>query len=221
MPPTRKRFVKKRKYTKKRMGVYSGSKSATVRSGAYLKGLGTRPELKAVDTTVATFYPSSATLQTVTPNVMVAGTGTWNRIGKKVSMKSIEFRWAWMMNPIAAPSNPTPTVTARMVLVYDRQPTGTAPIGSDLFQGVAQNSATSTTIYSPKNQFNTERFIYLVDRIFQMPGNYGIAGHGNAQWYQIDDDFTQVQFVKEIGPFKCLTNQIRCARWDWSSYKSF
>lgn len=199
-----RRYTKKRKtVSKKRYSARSGSKFPSTRNSVAIRGLGTRPELKAVDTTTATAYPALSTQQILVPNNIVPGTGQWNRIGKKVSMKSLELRWAWMMNPIAAPTNPTPTVTARMAIVYDRQPTGAAPAPSDLWQGVAVNSATSTTVYSPKNQFNTERFLFLVDRIFQMPGNYGIAGHGNQNWYQTDDDFSQVAPVRFQGTLLC------------------
>jgi len=109
-----------------------------------------------------------------TLNLIAPGTGSWNRIGRLIEMKSIRIRLTvtaeWNRPPftngnpgMATPPNPLDTQHFRMVLVYDKQPNGTVPMKNEIFQ-VKDYEGTETGYWNGFLAYdNMERFIILRD----------------------------------------------------------
>lgn len=131
-------------------------------------------------------------------NMLVAGTGSWNRIGRIIDMKSIRLRLklscAWDLSPyesgnpdVATPPNFLDSRSCRLVLVYDRQPNGTLPLKSDIFQyktAMGQETGDWNAMLAFDNM---ERFTILRDETFTFeapPIN---------QIYQFDTNGQQIQ----------------------------
>lgn len=129
------------------------------RRSASLKGVDTNLALNPVLATTGT-NGSAFLLNAVAP-----GSGSFNRIGRKVSMKSLRLKGAvnFQMTPSGIGS-----VTGncmRMVIVYDRQPnSGTIPTWDTIF-GVTDQAGTETsTIASPLKYDNMDRFRVIKDK---------------------------------------------------------
>jgi len=92
---------------------------------------------------------------------MALGTSYATRIGKRILIKSIDFRMSMRRE------DPTTTTTeyARICLVYDRQTNGVAPVWSDIFEIGAGNIVTAH-----RNLVNSGRFYMLYDKAFAFGG---------------------------------------------------
>jgi len=95
------------------------------------------------------------------------GTKYWQRIGRQISMESVEIRI--QMRAFAATSGGG---VARIIVAYDRQTNGAAPILSDILTNVQPGStapgATPATV-SPVAPWRWDRFEILYDRAFPVP----------------------------------------------------
>jgi len=90
-------------------------------------------------------------------NCVSQGATSYNRIGTKILMKSIDFRAVFYI--VGA----TPVQTAiRYMIVYDHQPNGAFPAFSDI---LSANISTAPTFNSGVNMANRSRFIVLRDRV--------------------------------------------------------
>jgi len=101
-------------------------------------------------------------------NCVPQGATSYNRIGTKILIKSIQFNATIFLGG----SGPTQGVY-RYMLVYDSQPNGAFPALSDL---LSVNISTAPTFYSSVNMANRSRFIVLRDRI----GNLDVDGGNGA-----------------------------------------
>lgn len=107
-----------------------------------------------------------------TVNILAAGTGSWNRIGRVIDMKSVRIRakisCQWMVSPypggtVAQPPNILDSRSLRIALVYDKQPNGDLPIKSQIFQ-YKNFAGTETGDWNGFLSYdNMERFIILRD----------------------------------------------------------
>jgi len=127
-------------------------------------------EIKAVDIT-ATGYLANST-GVVTPlNLIATGSSFFNRIGRRVEMKSIR---------ISGTMEPLRTNVAldyiRLMIVYDRQTNGALPSMADILQSTAQNGTNTTNSYSGINLNNRDRFIILRDLRIVPPTETDTAG---------------------------------------------
>lgn len=124
-----------------------------------------KPELKAVSTAALITINSGAGSagHTVLLNGLVTGANSYNRIGRKIQMKSIQVQIS--LHP------PTPTVTNfpqdLIFFLYVDRDSGALPALADLYQDVAQNGTVSTTVYSQRNLSTTQRFKVL--RVKRIP----------------------------------------------------
>lgn len=127
-------------------------------------------------------------------NLVQQGPGLCQRIGNKISLKSVRLRFALAATG-SEPSN-TEAQDCRLMLIYDRQPNGGYPSLNDVLNSLQQNNALSnptgnnliTTNLNP-NQF--ERFSVLMDKMITLPTptinnpaltTYGLVGPtGNGQ----------------------------------------
>lgn len=130
-------------------------------------------EKKCVDTSSANLNCSSAYPQLLC-NGLVPGTGSNNRVGRKISMRSISLR-GWIF---FAQAGTTPTADfMRLVLVYDRQPNGALPAFADVFQDTNQAGTTNTDSLSNVNINNADRFKIIKEFVWASPGAAAAAAY--------------------------------------------
>jgi len=100
-------------------------------------------------------------------NLIQEGTGSYNRIGRKVALDSIRVRLRWTCNIKQDVTTPAtiPQNLMRFVLVWDRQPGNTVPSWDEVFQGITQNSSTVVTVLSMAKYSAMSRFTILRDHV--------------------------------------------------------
>ena len=85
-------------------------------------------------------------------NGVAEGTTPSTRIGRKITMKSIQLVWTARF-----PTGSTGGCTLRFRIVYDKQANGAAPSAISMFQ--------TDSYYAPNNLGNADRYITVVDHI--------------------------------------------------------
>lgn len=96
-------------------------------------------------------------------NATVFGYNSYNRIGRKITMKSLAIRGLFTLTDDTAGP-----VKARLVVVYDQNSKTTAPAWGDIFQSTDPTGVTSSDIDSGKNISNRNRFKILFDYTTQL-----------------------------------------------------
>lgn len=119
---------------------------------------GRSPELKFIDTSdIGSSIPLSNDFTTPGAtfllNNITPGSLATNRIGRKITMKSLYIRATVQL---AATSTRGDSV--RMIVFYDKQANAATPVVADV---LADDS-----FYSPNNLSNRDRFVVLCDRVF-------------------------------------------------------
>lgn len=129
-------------------------------------------EKKGVDT-VLTTSPVLATTNTntsmVTLNLVSPGTGSYNRVGRKISMMSVRLRgMASLSIANAATTGDIVGNVLRMVVVYDKQPSGTVPTFDTIFGSTDISGTESTNFLDPVKYDNMARFQVLRDTVIDV-----------------------------------------------------
>jgi len=124
-------------------------------------------EKKGMDTAITIAGPVIATTNTngdcIVLNLVQQGAGSWNRIGRKINLQSVRLRGQvrWLNT---ASSNNWAGNTLRMVVVWDKQPSGAAiPAFDTVFGKTAQDGTESTTFLDAVKYDNMDRFSILRD----------------------------------------------------------
>jgi len=158
-------------------------------SGLYNLSLG-GSEYKFLDTNIGTGEIGGPIAVPLGPvaliqplNLLKLGTGSTNRIGSKVQMRSVY--WSLMFGYNAEDVDPTVDIAnvncpCRMMIVYDKQTNGAAFAISDLlttFSGVDNLTPRVIDTNSPNNLNNRDRFVVLADKRFIMQSNGPSARH--------------------------------------------
>lgn len=137
-------------------------------------------EIKAVDvvapggTNVQGAFNFNTTAQFTALNLLTVGSSAWNRIGRKISMKSLYIQGNFQTTATTT----TQPQFARMIVVYDKQPNGALPAIADLLRDQA-NSATDSNVTSPQsglNLNNRERFEIIRNLRWTLPAPGGVGG---------------------------------------------
>lgn len=148
----RRRPVRRRKYVRK--------SRASVRM--------VKIEKKGMDTIIATgdiVSTTSTNGNAYVLNLVRAGTGSWNRIGRKIKPMSLRITGYVLYDYTEQTStlNLEGTVL-RMVIVYDKQPSGgTIPTFETIFGTTQQDGTEATTVYDPIKYDTMSRFRVLKD----------------------------------------------------------
>lgn len=125
-----------------------------------LFGRVSRGETKCVDVDNAGASPVnqqiSTTASIVALNLIALGTDVYQRIGRKVELKSLHLIGKVYCNAIEAEDY------ARIMVIYDREATG-LPVIADILTSVDSAGNTSVTSYDHLNPSNFERFKVLMD----------------------------------------------------------
>lgn len=122
-------------------------------------------------------------------NPIDTGSSASQRIGRKVQLRSILFRW----NGSSIGAN----VAYRILIVYDREPNGVLPTLLDVIEGDNYNS--------PMNLSNGNRFIVLAD---EMHGNEGYSsggGAGSPQYYRTGKIYKKINLQAGYNALSNLT----------------
>ena len=139
--------------------------------------VGHRGEIKTLDIPAsANTISTTATFQAL--NIIQEGSAFYNRIGRKIMMKSIRLTGQ------IVPSGNIPGPSSeylRIMLVYDRQPNGAYPTASDLLTSYDNTGATTSTSFSHLNMNNCERFVVLRDCRIGIPSDGTAAATNQVQ----------------------------------------
>jgi len=128
----------------------------------------TSSEIKAIDIAETNYVfrdPNSASAIYLL-NGIQTGAGFYNRVGSRIEMKNLQLNG--FLGPNSAATSTTPT-NLRVLIVYDRQPTGALPVISDILQDRDQLGAASTGGLSHINLDNRDRFSILRDMRWAVP----------------------------------------------------
>lgn len=138
-----------------------------------------KPETKVVDITPTTVLIENAMTLSYF-NLIQEGVGNWNRIGRKINMKSL------YITGLIAPTNANTAALAedynRIIVFYDRQANGANITFANLIQSRDQiGTGVSNTALDHINMDNRERFIVLMDRRIVTPpiGANGVTATNN------------------------------------------
>ncbi|HUD45139.1 MAG TPA: capsid/nuclear shuttle family protein [Patescibacteria group bacterium] len=127
---------------------------------------GNKGEIKSVDIGIVTdTISTTATFQAV--NLPVEGASFYNRIGRKVMMKSLRLTGQYLVtgNEVGVAEY------LRVMVVYDRQTNGAYPVIGDLLANYDSAGTSTTNSQSGLNMNNAERFTVLMDRRIKIPYN--------------------------------------------------
>ena len=119
-------------------------------------------------------------------NLVQAGNGSWNRVGKKIKCQSVRVTGTIALSTQAVAS--TSPDFCRMTLVWDKQPSSaTIPIFSDIFGRTDQLGAETTQVYDPLRYDNVGRFKVLLDKKYNFNPGYERAAAGNTMVLSVDE----------------------------------
>jgi len=103
-------------------------------------------------------------------NGLAPGTGASERIGMKVSIRSIEMRYNLEVTPATGLEQ-----TNRVLLVLDRQCNGAAP-------GALTDIITAASCQAPRNLANRKRFKIIMDKSYAMGATAVATGNPTSRW---------------------------------------
>lgn len=159
--------------------------------------VGQGPEIKAIDIAQnVRSYRLPATNTVMLLNGVQTGAAFFNRVGSRIEMKNLHIRGS-----IINAATSTITSILRMIIVYDRQPTGALPAVTDILQSRDQ---TGTATNSGVSEINLdERDRYAILRDYQVYGppvtNTGGTLTAGPQFPPGDDSSDVNIFIKLKG----------------------
>lgn len=126
-----------------------------------------RPELKYKDSTATTNLSlSSAFVAPILLNGLLSGADVSERVGRKVTLRSLLFRYTVSLGATSVGGSPT-----RILLIYDKQANGALPAVTDVL--LADNFS------SPNNLAARDRFVTLADIMvdpISVQDSFSVAG---------------------------------------------
>jgi len=163
-------FKKSQAYRAK---VVAASRGSLPRRAQQMMSMTNRsPEIHAIDVTpISQGFRTIATPPTlVLLNGIQTGAGFFNRVGSRVENVNLHIRGVVNIGLTTLISY------ARMVVVYDRQPNGAAPLVGDILQSRDQTGAPTGTAFSEINLDQRQRYLILRDKSFFVPPTTFTAG---------------------------------------------
>ena len=123
-------------------------------------------EKKGVDTNLdnspmLTTTNSNAGIILVNP--IQQGTGSWNRVGRKVLNRSLRIKgWVIFINTPTTTTGIVESNSCRICVVWDKQPSQTGVPTYDTIFGITEQDGTeSAEVFSPPKYDNMDRFVVL------------------------------------------------------------
>ncbi len=152
-------------------------------------------EIKAIDIAAANYLfrvPATAS-NVILLNGVQTGAAFYNRVGSRIEMKNLHIRG--FVNNAAT----TIAQQGRLLIVYDRQPTGALPVISDILQSRDQAGTATTAGASEINLDNRDRFQIVRDMEYYLPpctNTAGVLTNGPQFPAQDDQQFDINEFIK-------------------------
>ena len=122
-------------------------------------------ERKVIDINTTQYAIESTGTQLQLLNGCVPGSQNFNRIGRKIFMRSLQIRGAINLTDTTAGTN----VVCRMVIVYDKQSNGSAPTWANIMTSQNISGTTSSDVFAMVNLDNRDRFVIIRDQLY-IPG---------------------------------------------------
>lgn len=139
-------------------------------------------------------------------NLIEQGSGSWNRVGRKVRYKSLRIQGSvyGSLTPAVTTGN-TEETWMRMVIVWDKNPnSGAIPAFDAIFGVTDAGGAESTSVYDPPRFDNMGRFQVLCDKTYRIDfGQVFTAGDTNTVTKYIHVD----EFIKLTGKESIFSGQ--------------
>lgn len=172
----------------KSMGAFHKRRSVGVVSiAAARKAMQAIQELKGVDTATditSVIATTSTNANIFTLNLVAPGSASYNRIGRKLSLKSVRL-YGLIKATIAEQATTADLhgLLVRLTVVWDKQPSGVLPVFSDIFGQTLQDGTEQSSFLDKLRYDNTDRFQVLRDVVHDFdPTLYnGGAGTANGQ----------------------------------------
>lgn len=95
-------------------------------------------------------------------NLVQVGSSMFNRVGRRIQMKSVRLRAQIIF--IAGVARTTPVDTAKISIIYDKQTNGAYPTLADVYLDTEQSGANTATSLSGLNMNNRDRFITIMEK---------------------------------------------------------
>lgn len=146
---------------------------------------GMRLEKKVVDIAPTQYSPETTGTQLQLLNGCIAGSQNYNRIGRKIHMKSLQIHGE--IHNTDASSGP---VVVRLLIVYDKQSNGAAPTLAMIITSQTIAGATSSSVFDMVNLDNRDRFEIIRDKYYPL----GVIDNTATQTYA-------------NGPGNCVVNE--------------
>jgi len=205
------------RYKKRSMFKRGGGAQFSVRMSripAYAYAAPRLREFKRYDTNLGVLQitPQNSFLPQSLLNPVVQGSSFFQRIGNKISMKSLKIRGHVTPSPAGIWDSTNNVLTGdylRWFVIYDRQPNGVAPLIQDVLRDT-NNATTVITNQSGINPLNRDRFLILRDQTFStnnfvnitvgtVPVSQAIAIGPQGLGQEGKGDFTVDDFIKLKG----------------------
>jgi len=148
---------------------------AAVRGASPLKGVDTDVDISPV---LATTNTNAGIFQC---NLVQQGSGSWNRVGRKIAMKSLRLKLQIRFSA-AAPTTTYAGNQIRYIVVYDKQPSGVLPTFNTIFGRTIQDGTESCEFMDPARFDNMDRFTVLLDRTVCMQPPASATTGGTYAW---------------------------------------
>jgi len=102
-------------------------------------------------------------------NLVCVGSSMFNRLGRKICLKSLQIRGKIIDNVITSPSG---IAQLRLMIVYDSQANGAYPAITDILNDTNYSGGNITNVTSGININNRDRFRILYDKNIVYPASY-------------------------------------------------
>lgn len=129
-------------------------------------------------------------------NLVQQGAGSWNRVGRKIIMTSARLRGEVyaLFTPQATTADRNGTLF-RMVVVYDKQPSGASiPTFDTIFGYTRQTGTEESGILAPVRYDNMSRFTVIRDKVVDLNQKAGMSDLGTTN--QMSNVWCFDEFIK-------------------------
>lgn len=143
--------------------------------------IGVKGEIKCIDnfvTASALAVAATGVNPILTLNAPILGSDFNNRLGRKITMRSVQWR-----GTLSCDASAGVDVTYRMLVVYDKQTNAAAPTYGTIIRSVNGAGTTQFAIMDMRNLDNRERFVVVHDEMLRSSNLAGnVVDPGSKEW---------------------------------------
>lgn len=162
-------------------------------------------EFKGMDTEMTLTNGVLATTNTngdaFVVNLIRTGNGSYNRVGRKIKAKTLRiFGHVYCDHALQTTLEDLSGNVLRMVVVWDKQPSGVLPTFDEIFGHTTQDGTESTSLLDPRKYDNMDRFRVLKDcRYDSNPTAIGGSpGTANITMYYNIDEYMDLRVGETV-----------------------